>query len=128
MALGCLLPPLLLECILVSVSGRPISLRYMALSVFWTAGGMLWLTWITMLDSHKHNTFSLVHRKNSPRGGIQQKTASHIRFRAAKIDFLQGLGYVLSPVSAPSKPPEITVMGEGHLLWIPGGSIRCQML
>jgi hypothetical protein len=51
-ALGCLLPSLLLEYTLVLVSGRPVSFRYMALSLFLAAGGMLWIN----LDRHARFT------------------------------------------------------------------------
>jgi hypothetical protein len=60
-ALGCLLPPLILEFILIRVSGRPISFRYIALSAFFSFAGILWT------------------------GADHKKRATHIPLSAAKI-------------------------------------------
>ena len=60
-ALGCLLPSVILEFVLIRVSGRPISFRYIALSTFFTLGGILWT------------------------GADHQKRATHMPLSAAKI-------------------------------------------
>jgi hypothetical protein len=41
LACGCLLPSLILECVLIGVSGRTVSFRYIALSAFFTLAGIL---------------------------------------------------------------------------------------
>ncbi len=50
---GVLLPAVLLEIVLVRVSGRPISFEYLALSVLLTLGGSLWIN--AGRDAHRIN-------------------------------------------------------------------------
>jgi hypothetical protein len=61
LALGCLLPSLILECVLIGVSGRPVLFRYIVLSAFFTLAGILWT------------------------GADHQKRTAHLPLSAAKI-------------------------------------------